>query len=197
MKRHLNLMSSRARVRSCVRTRLRQWTITLLTVTVLLVPIWFLLWWPVHQKGQQVAALDAKFEPLRQMNQTSKRFQKDIERVRAQEKTSLALAKVDTPVVTLLGMVSKAIADNQGRVVIEQLDFRQSAAVLSEHTPAEGANSQTSIHVEGLGIDEKAISQLVRTMKSTLPFADVQIQPSKPKRIYQQEMQTFFIQCFF
>jgi len=197
MKRYLNLMSSRSSVRSCVRTRLRQWTIVLATVTALLLPTWCLLWRPVHQKGQQVAALDVKFEPLRQMNQASKRFRKNIERVRAQEKTSLALAKIDTPVVTLLGMISKAIADNQGRVVIEKLEFHQSAAVLSQHEPAEGNNSQTSINVEGLGIDEKAISQLVRSVKSSLPFANIQNEPSKQRRIYHQEMQTFLIQCLF
>jgi len=197
MKRHLNLMSSRSRVRSCVRTRLRQWTIVLATVTALLLPTWCLLWWPIHQKGQQVATLDAKFEPLRQMNQDSKRFQRNIERVRAQEKTSLALAKIDTPVVTLLGMVSKAIADNQGRVVIEKLEFHQSAAVLSQQKSTQGSNSQTALHVEGLGIDEKAISRLVRSVKSTLPFANIQSKPSKPRHIRHQDMQTFLIQCLF
>jgi len=197
MKRHLNLMSRRSRLRISIRTRLRQWTIVLATVAALLVPTWFLIWWPVHQQGHHTAALDTKLEPYRQMNQASKGFQKNIARVRAQEKTALALAQIDTPVVTLLGIISKAIANHQGRVVLENLEFHQSAAVLSEHAPKHEANVQTSIDIEGLGIDADSVNRLANEFRSTLPFADVQIKSSEPQSINRQPMQSFFIQCTF
>ncbi len=197
MKRHLNLMSRRSRVRISIRTRLRQWTTVLAALAALLAPTWFVFWWPVHQQGQHTAALDVKLEPYRQMNQASKGFQNNIARVRAQEKTALALAQIDTPVVTLLGMISKAIANHQGRVVIENLEFHQSAAVLSEHAPKHEANVQISIDIEGLGIDADSVNRLANEFRSALPFADVQIKSSEPQHINQQPMQLFFIQCAF
>jgi len=193
MKRHLNLMSSQSRVHACIRTRIRQWAKALALVSALLVPTWFLFWWPVLQQGQHVATLDAKFEPLRQMNRASKRFQKNIERVRAQEKTALALAEIDTPVVTLLGMIGKAVADSQGNVVVDNLDFHQAAAVLS----SEETEEQISIELEGKGIDEFSVSRLASDLQSALPFADVQISSSKPERIHQQQMQIFTIKFSF
>jgi len=193
MKRHLNLMSSQSRVHACIRIRIRQWARALAIVSALLVPTWFLFWWPVHQEGQHVATLDAKFEPLRQMNRASKGFQQNIERIRAQETTALALAKIDTPVVTLLGMVSKAVANTQGNVVLENLDFHQSATVLSQ----EETEERISVELQGRARDEFSIDQLANDLRSALPFADLQISSSKPERIHQQQMQIFTIQFSF
>jgi len=197
MKRHLNLMSNRSSARESIRKRFRQWTIVLALVNALLVPTWFLLWWPVHQESQRVVALNAKFEPSRQMNRASKRFQSDIERVRAQEKTALSLAKIDTPVVTLLGMVSKTVADSHGTVVIENMDFHQRAAVLSEHESERGIDSQTFLEVVGRGMDEKSVKQLANHLRTALPSANVEIKSSKPDLIHQQQTQKFTIQCSF
>lgn len=193
MKRHLNLMSSSACVRECIRTRIRQWVRALVAVAVLLVPTWFLFWWPVHQEGQHVANLNAKFEPFRQMNRATKGFQRNIERVGAQEKTALALAKIDTPVVTLLGVLAKAVADNQGDVTLEDLEFHQPASVLSERKTEE----LTSIEIEGRGIDENSVRRFASDLRAALPFTDVQILSSKTERIDKQKTQKFSLQFSF
>jgi len=127
------------------------------------------------------------------MNHANKEYQKSIERVRAQEKTALALAKIDTPVVTLLGIVGQAVANNQGNVALENLDFRQSAAVLS----SQPTDEQTSIEIAGKGIDENSVNQLATDLRSALHFAEVQIQSSEPERIHEQQIQKFSIKFSF
>jgi len=63
----INLMSSRARVRECSRTCVRQWSRILAAVAGLLVLHATVTWWPVHMNSQQRVVLEAQYNPLRQM----------------------------------------------------------------------------------------------------------------------------------
>lgn len=193
MKRHLNLMSNRSRVQTCARKRLRQWIVVLTVLGFLLVPTWFAIWLPVHQQGEQVAALEARYEPFRQMNKASKEFKKRIELVQAQEKISLALAKIDTPVVTLLGIVGKTVAESQRQVYLEKIEFQQSALLLSKQE----SETTRSISVAGRGISKKSVIRLRKNLKAALPFADVKLRTSKPEFINQQQIEKFLLQSSF
>ncbi len=193
MKRHLNLMSNRSRVQTCARKRLRQWTVVLTVLGFLFIPTWFAIWLPVHQQGEEVAALEARYEPFRQMNKASKEFKKRIELVQAQEKISLALAKIDTPVVTLLGIVGKTVAESQGQVYLEKLEFQQSASLLSEQE----SETSRAISVAGRGISKKSVIRLRKNLKTALPFADVKLRTSKPEFINQQQIEKFLLQSSF
>ena len=193
MKRHLNLMSDRSRIRTCTRKRIRQWTLVLMTLCILLVPTWFAIWLPVYQQNQHVAALETRYEPFRQMSKASKEFKKRIELVQAQEKISLALAKIDTPVVTLLGLVGKTVAESQGQVYLEKLEFQQSAAAISD----EENDTTTSILVAGRGANKKSVLRLNKNLKTALPFADIKLRSSKPEFINQKQIEKFLLQCSF
>ncbi|MCA9230678.1 MAG: hypothetical protein KDA57_08500 [Planctomycetales bacterium] len=193
MKRQLNLMSPHARLRVCVRKRIRQWSLVLAALTLLLAPAWFALWWPVHQASQQVATLESRYNPLRQMNKASAEFKRRIEQIQLREKTAIALAKIDTPVVTLIGMVGKAVEESRGRAYVEELNFRQSASVLSEQESANLA----AIEIGGRAIDEDAVDHLAKALKTALPFAKVQIKSSQPEKINEQPLQQFSMECSF
>ena len=74
MKSHLNLMSSQARMKETVRTRLRQWSWAGLVMFVALVVFGLFTWWPVHLESQRCANLEAEFEPIRLMKSENKWF---------------------------------------------------------------------------------------------------------------------------
>ena len=193
MKRHLNLMSNRSRVQMCARKRVRQWAAVLSLLGLLLVPTWILLWLPLYQQQQEVAALETQYEPFRQMSKANKEFKKRIEFVKAQEKISLALAKIDTPVVSLIGLVGKTVQESHGQVYLEKFEFQQSASLLSDAKD----ETTTSLQVAGRGIDKKSVVRLNKNLKTALPFADVKLRSSKPEFINQQQIEKFLLHCSF
>ena len=193
MKRHLNLMPNRARIRACVRTRVRQWSAVLAVVLVLLIPLTLVGWWPVYQEGQQVKTLEAQYEPIRQLRDASRTFEKRIELVRRQEKIALSLAQIDTPVVTLLGLVGKSVSESNGRVYVEKLVFHQDSSVLFET----GNERMATVDIGGRGLDREAVNQLTASLHAALPFATVQLKSSQDDNINVQQMQKFTIECSF
>ena len=128
MRNTINLMSSRARVRECSRTCVRQWSRILASAAGLLVLHATVTWWPVHINSQQRAVLEAQYNPLRQMKATNKKLARQIAGTLDQSKLELALSK-QIPVLTLVGLVSQAIADSEGKVFLERIAHTQPAEI--------------------------------------------------------------------
>jgi len=191
MKRHLNLMSDSAQIRSVVRTRVFQWTLTCACFVVLLIPLLFAAWWPVHQESKSVASLEAQFAPIRELKIASRSFKEKIERVHAKEHATLTLAKIDTPVVTLLGIVSQAVANNPKGLVLEEIHFDQETR-LSE---AAATGAKPTLGIEGYGLDNSAIEQLSNSLQAALPFGKVTLKLAGSEVLYQQQVHRFSIHC--
>jgi hypothetical protein len=191
MKRHVNLMSGQARVRSIVKTRVWQWSLAFACVVTVFAPLLFAAWWPVHQKSQNIAVLEAQYEPIRQQKISNRAFQEQIEQIHAKEHTALALAKIDTPVVTLLGLVGKAVAGAHKSVVLERVKFSQDTTL--QNTNA--SSPKPSIDLAGLGLDDNAVNLFVSSLQAAFPFGKVELKFSEYEEIHQQRMQRFVIHC--
>jgi len=190
MKRHLNLMSSSAQVRSIVRIRVFQWSLTGACLIILLAPLLFAAWWPVHQESRSVASLEAQFEPIRELKIASRSFKEKLEQINAKEHATLTLAKINTPVVTLLGVVGKAVTDNPEGIVLEEIRFDQETR-LSEAA----AGAKPTLGIEGYGLDNSAIEQLTDSLQAALPFGKVTLKLIGSEELYQQQIHRFSIRC--
>ncbi len=193
MKRHVNLMSSGARVRTMVRTRILQWSLTLALATTLLTPLLFAAWWPVQQATKQVTVLEAQYEPIRQLKAASRSSQKQIEDLLAKEQTSLALAKIDTPVVALLGLVGKVVSETQQQVVVEKIDFSQNTTLHNAAT----TNTAPSLKIDGYALDDNAINQFTSSLQTAFHFGKVELKFSAPEEIRALQLHRFTILCSF
>ncbi len=191
MKRHLNLMSSQARVRETVRWRTRQWLRVLAVVGLFLAQLGIIQWWRCDQEWEQLDVYEAQYEPFRQMKSENKKVQRQIETILDRERIPLALAK-ERPVVTLLGTISKAVVESQRLVYIKQLDFHQD--ILPTGTTNELVGDMV---IEGVGIDGKAVAQLTESLRHAVPFADVKLTSTETVDTENQRMQAFTIQCSF
>ncbi len=191
MRNTINLMSSRARVRECSRTRVRQWSRILAAAAGLLVLHATVTWWPVHINSQQRAVLEAQYNPLRQMKATNKKLAGQIASTLDQSKLELALSK-QIPVLTLVGLVSQAIADSEGKIFLQRIAYTQKA-----ETPPATGGSPPQVALEGFSADPDAVEQLAESLRSALPFADVKLEPIRSIEINQYPMQTFQIECSF
>lgn len=190
MNNHIDLMSSRARVRECTRTRLRQWSRILAAAVGLLALHGAITWWPVHTRSLQCAALEAQYEPLRRMKMDNKALARKIADTLDESQLELALSK-QTPVVTLVGLVGQAVSNTQGKVFLDRLAYSQDET----NNNADGALYR--VKLEGFGADPVAVSQFTDGLKSTLKFADMQVRTVETIEINQQPMQTFDIEFAF
>jgi len=190
MTNHVNLMSPRARVRECTRTRIRQWSRILAAAAGLLALHAAVTWWPAHVRSLQRAALEAQYEPLRQMIMDNKALVRKIAGRLDESKLELALSK-QTPVATLVGLVGRAVADTQGKMFLDKIAFRQDEG----DGAAGGALSHVTL--EGISADPAAVGQLAELLKSSLAFANVQVGTVESIEVNHHPMQTFQIECSF
>ena len=191
MKQHVNLMSNSAKVQTMVRTRIRQWAVAYACTVAVLAPLLFAAWWPVYQESLEVASLEAQYEPIRKLRLATNTYKKQINQVHAKEQTTLTLAKIDTPVVTLLGVVGKAVTESKGNIIVEELNFDQ--GIVEQHEIA--TDPKPIIEIQGYGIDQEVISHLQTTLQKAFPFGKVAIEFSEPDEIHKRLMYRFSILC--
>ena len=191
MKQHLNLMSNCALTCSNVQVRLRQWTLALAVVVAAITPMLLVAWWPVYQETQQVRLLEAKYEPTRQLRKDIRLLQEQIERIRTREKITLSLAHVDTPIVTILGLIGRSIRESGDRIAVEQLEFFQDLQQLTHAADQDSA----SVDISGRGLGKMPVSQLAASLQSAMPFAAVKLQTHREEKIGDQPTQPFSIEC--
>ncbi|MCG8450537.1 MAG: hypothetical protein MI725_13290, partial [Pirellulales bacterium] len=109
----INLMSQRARVRECTRWRLRQWLYLLMAAMGLIALHAIVSWLPVHSSTLHREALEARYEPYRQMKQENRQLTQQIADAKGNSKLELELSK-ETPVLTLVGLVSQTVHETNG-----------------------------------------------------------------------------------
>ncbi len=187
MNKHINLMSPRARVRECTRTRLWQWSRILAAAAGLLALHATITWWPVHVRSLQRAALEAQYEPLRQMKMDNKSLAREIAGTFDESKLELALSQ-QTPVVTLIGLLGRATADTHDKVFLDKIVYSQAEA------DGQSGGALSRVRLEGIGVDPVAVSQFADLLKSSMKFANVEVAKVEAIEVNQHPMHTFQIE---
>jgi hypothetical protein len=170
---------------------MRQWSRILAAVVGLLVLHASITWWPVHVSSQQRALLETQYGPLRQMKTTNKKLAALIASTLDQSKLELALSQ-QTPVLTLVGLVSQAVSDGDGTIFVEQIAYSQN----DDSGETEGG-ALTQLALEGFSADPVAVEQLAKSLRTALPFADVRLEPIESIELNSYPMKTFQIECSF
>ena len=191
MKRHLNLMSEHARVRECVRRRLRQWSRVGAAVLALLGVAFLLSWWPTYRESQHLARMEAQYEPVRLIKAENKSLQVEIKQLREEEKFLLELSD-SFPMVNLLGLIGQAFGQSQGQAFVKEFSFqREVSANISQNS------SHASLLLESLGLDREAGTRLADSLQQVLPFASIQLEAASATQVNEQPMYAFSMQCSF
>jgi hypothetical protein len=191
MKRSLNLMSLSTRRQECIRTRLRQWSVVLVAVIVLIVIVTTERYIAYRYTARQQFALEAKYEPITELKKANKHLANQIVLIRAEEQFVLALSERE-PTITLLGLVSAAVAEGNSHVFLKKIELTN---IASESAPQDG--SSTILEVVGIGNGGAAVKQFTEALQNSLPFAKVDITSTNDYSLKQQPMQDFSLQCNF
>ncbi|MCH2114017.1 MAG: hypothetical protein MK171_03775 [Pirellulales bacterium] len=183
-------MSEQARVRECVRTRLRQWSYSMVAVFSVLGVAGLLTWWPAYRESQHRMRLEAQYEPICLMKAENESLKKKIQQLHQDEKFILELSD-KFPTLTMLGCVSRSVGNTGGQVFVEELAFEM------QRRQANSQDSLATLTLEGLGVDRDAILQLTDLLQEAVPFASVQLEGASATEVNKHPMHTFTIECSF
>jgi hypothetical protein len=124
MKNYVNLLSEDALVRSSARTNAVRWSLALVALITVLAPITLSQWRETRDVRRRHEALEARYAPIRQLSDESRRYRKEAAQIVANDRILLLLAR-ERPLTTLLGLASQAAANSSGELYVEQLTLTQ------------------------------------------------------------------------
>lgn len=189
MKHHLNLMSQPARHREALRRVVRLWSQVTASVVLVLVPVGLATWWRCDDARRRQAVASAQYEPIRKMKNENDALKKQIESLLTQERVPLVLSRRQ-PVLSLVGLASRAVAEEGGTVYLEQLALEQSSQI---ENAANGTRSTCVL--EGIGRDVRGVSQLADRLRTDGPFTHVGLETDETNRPGAENVQQFTIHC--
>ncbi|MGI9427244.1 MAG: PilN domain-containing protein [Bythopirellula sp.] len=189
MKQSLNLISERARKRELLHRCLRLWSRVLAGSVTVLVLYGVSEWRACQVEQSRYAAVDAEYEPIRQLKIENGRLQKEINALREADRIPLELAK-SRPLLGLLGLATSAVTQQHGKVYLKQLEIERDPLDLSSTT-----NPMLRFAIEGVSVDSSAVTRLADGLRDDGPFANVELNNMRSTLVGKQEQQTFNIQC--
>ncbi len=189
MKRHLNLMSSKACMHEKVRRCSRFWLRTLTATLLVLLYFGLAQWWVYQQESERRDALEVQYEPFRQFKVENAKVRKKTELLLAQEQVPLRLSE-ETPVAALFGLVGRVVASGEGQIHLEGLQMTHDPLA----TSAKGPRSRAVV-LEGIGMHSKAVTEFANALRTKIPFTSVELASTEAVEINQTIRQAFTIEC--
>jgi hypothetical protein len=184
----INLMSLQAQRHSCIRTRIRQWTCILLVVSGVLGLLTLERYFAYRSSMHQQLALEADYEPIKELKVANKSLTKQIEAIKNEEQFVLALSDQE-PILTLLGLVGKSIADGQEHVFLQKIEVNNLG--LAGGPPSE---KKTMLDLTGVANNDAEVKHFAELLQAAVPFGKVDVSSSNERRFKTQVMQDFILQ---
>lgn len=189
MKQALNLMSERARKRELLYRSVRLWSRVLGCVLIALTACGVAQWRACQLEKSRFAAVDAEYEPIRQLKIENGRLQKEINALREAERIPLELAK-PRPLLGLLGLTTSTVTQQGGKVYLKQIEIERDPLNMQDV-----AEPMLSFVIEGVSVDSSAVTRLADSLRDVGPFGNVDLSNMKSTLVGKQEQQTFTIQA--
>jgi len=149
---HVNLMSEKAQFHTTARRLAVRWALALAAVVLTLLPIGAYQWRQRRVTVIEQEALEAQYEPIRQLTAQIRKLRAEAESLVRDERTALELARDRSP-STLLALIGKATAAADGELFIKRLTLTQTP-VRDKENPADAerlaleANSSVAYDVQ-------------------------------------------------
>ena len=189
MKHSLNLMSEKSWKREQMRRSVRLWSRALVVVMLLLSVVGIAKYRECQHDARLQAYAESGYEPTRQLKLENNRLRNQIQLIQTEERFSLALAE-DRPVLSLIGLTTRAVTEQDGQIYLQQIEIEREAVVLEPSGP-----STLSFTLGGLAVNQSAVTQLTDALREAGPFVAVEMSMNSPTIINKQSPQAFSIQC--
>ncbi len=189
MKRSLNLLSERSRKRNLLRRSLHLWTRVVCVVMLITSIIGLVKWHACSSEHAKQLAVEAEYEPIRQLKIENGRLKKQIAELEKAEIIPLKLA-VHEPLLALVGVTSQIVRGQQQSVYLKQLEIEREPLAL-------GPNEQSlvTVLVEGVSVDKSSAEQIASSIRQLGPFVRVDLKTRDLAINNAQPQLAFSIEC--
>ncbi|MGL4514582.1 MAG: hypothetical protein ACRCT8_15950 [Lacipirellulaceae bacterium] len=195
MKRSLNLIPLAARRRMAARRVFRLWSNAVGTAGLVCGVLLALEWGRGLSAVERLRSLDTQYAPLAKLTGELAQLTAQIDQLRAREEISLSLSQA-TSGLTLLGAVSHAAEEVDGRVYVTRFEFLDAG----EGTGVRSSSSDPSavrptLKLLGAGIDGLVIAAFVEHLRDSGAFSLVSIAATRPLAGGAPAVREFEIEC--
>ncbi len=189
MKRSLNLLSERSRKRNQLRRSMRLWARVLCVVMLLTSIVGITKWRACSKAHAEQVAVEAEYEPIRQLKIENGRLRKQIAELEKAEIIPLKLA-VHEPLLALMGVASQVVREQQQSAYLNQLEIEREPLALEPNE-----RSLVTVHVEGVSMDKSSAEQIASSIRELGPFARVDLKTRDLAISNAQQQLAFSIEC--
>jgi len=188
---HINLMTSQARIRECSRQQLRRWNQAILALVIVLGGATAVHYYPCYAAAKERETLEVRAQSIHQLQAANERLEERITQIQEEEQFVLGLSR-KTPVVSLIGLIGSAVAENEGKVFLEQIEYS------SDSIPGRAVTSRSGdFELTGIGTDGIAVKKFAEALQKQLPHASVQLNKTGEQVVNKQAVQRFTVMCTF
>jgi hypothetical protein len=200
MKTHLNLLPWRFRRRIIVRTRCREWAVGLALACCL--PATWCFYTIVETRAllAELESVEEEATPFRNRLLQNEKLNAEMRRAGSRKELVTALRTTRSP-LQLLGLLSEHAWRSNGAVQVRGLQF------IAEHSGSDvvtesggtlrGQEERLRIGVQGVAIDDQAVSRFVQSLRTTGLFAALELRQTGDREIEQARVREFSIECSF
>lgn len=191
MNRHINLLPAQLQRQELIRGQAVRWTVIgALAIAVQLLQIGFVSR-RLHSERAQAAVLEERGNELRQVEQKSQQFGRQIE---AFTGPASLLSRVDghLPSVQFLGLVSDGAKRQNGQLIIRSMEVKKSAS----NAGVSAARATYLLSIQGAADNDQLIADFISHLRESQIFANVELKSSLAISSSEMTSRQFAIECF-
>ncbi|MCA9202781.1 MAG: PilN domain-containing protein [Planctomycetales bacterium] len=190
---YINLLSQEYQRRQIVRARTRQWVV----VWLILLPVFSaggLMEWSRYQASvTELATAEARYAPLVELQDHNDALRSQLNMLRQREQLVLE-ASGRRSLLDVLGYVSRAAADADDRLCVQQLLVGGTKQRLGATNDSAGEPLGV-VTMQGVGMDNTAVSHFVNGLRSTQAFRQVQLKSTTPTEVAELSVRGYVVEC--
>jgi hypothetical protein len=191
---YVNLLPLSYRRRRFAARRLRQWLVAWGGVAAGCIVVW---WWSAASLQSAAAARDKRiteYAPILALAEDTQRMEREIKELEVRE-AMLAELHEEHPPLAGLGYVSNSARLCEGRIRVQRMALEGRSAPVKGIGKGAPRDANSSIVVEGTGLDNLAVARFVLALKECEAFQAVELKSSVETRISNEMVRRFVIEC--
>jgi hypothetical protein len=193
MNTHVNLLPAGYRRKQLLALRLRQWFAVWTLAAPIMAGLAWTDWSGLQSGAERLRSLQQDYGPIRALQQESESIAARIQELEQREALVFALA--DQPsMLALVGQLSRAARDCEGRVSVQKLELRRRQGVGTE-------DAANGLVLEGVATDNQSVAGFAEALRDARAFARVELQSSESTHIGEPgrgvEARSYRLECAF
>ena len=201
MKTNLNILPYTLRLRQLVRARFIQWFLIWGAAAVAAGGVLYSTKYaPYHARLEELQARERKYAPVNKLKTELDAMRAEMVDLQQREALAMSLAG-DIPDLTLLGVVSRAARQSDGKVYIERLSLGRETTRQAK-APDEPADSAGMIRggvlrLQGSGVDNLSVARFVAALRDSEVFDKVELKSTGIQAATGTGARSYLVECMF